>query len=154
MRARRPRGGWPGGSACGVEGYAAPPMRPRLPSARPAVGLALAGLAAPTLLAFYKGGYFEGARDAALIGVGVLLALAALVLPGQALLPRRRPARLALAGFAGLTLWTALSAAWAPLDDPAWATFERDALYLGALLAAMALLAGPVRGRARLVEPV
>jgi hypothetical protein len=129
-------------------------MRPRLPSARPAVGLALAGLAAPTVLAFSKGGYFEGARDAALIGVGVLLALTALVLPARALLPRRRPARLALAGFAGLTVWTGLSTAWAPLDDPAWATFERDALYLGALVAAMALLAGPVRRRARLVEPV
>jgi hypothetical protein len=129
-------------------------MRPPLPSARLAAGLALAGLAAPTVLAFFKGGYFEGARDAALIGAGVLLALTALALPARALLPRGRPARLALAGLAGLTAWTALSTRWAPLDDAAWATFERDALYLGTLVAATALLRGPAGGRARLVEPV
>ncbi|HWH92966.1 MAG TPA: O-antigen ligase family protein [Baekduia sp.] len=127
-------------------------MRPPLPSARrPATGLALAGLAAPTALAFAKGGYFEGARDVALIGVGILLALTALVVPRRAVRPGRH-AVLALAGLAGLTLWTALSASWAPLDDPAWATFERDALYLGALVAATALLRGT--GGARLAEPV
>src|SRR4051794_34416601 len=127
-------------------------MRPPLPSSRPAAALAVAGLAAPTVLAFFKGGYFEDARDAALIGVGVVLALTALLVPRELLLPRNRHARLAIAGFAGLTLWTALSASWAPLDDAAWATFERDALYLGALVAATALLRGaPV---ARLVEPI
>src|SRR3954447_7598222 len=152
MRARRPQGGWPGGSACGVEGYAAPPMRPPLPSARPAAGLALAGLAAPTALAFAKGGYFEGARDAALIGGGILLALTALLVP-RPVLPRTLPVVLALAGLGGLTLWTALSASWAPLDDPAWATFERDALYLGALVAATALLRRDT-GADRLTEPV
>ncbi|WCB94699.1 hypothetical protein DSM104299_03438 [Baekduia alba] len=128
-------------------------MRPPLPSARPAAGLALAGLAAPTVLAFFKGGYFENARDAALVGVGILLALTALVVPREHLLPRNRHARLALAGFAGLALWTALSASWAPLNDAAWATFERDALYLGALVAATALLRRDT-GAARLVEPV
>src|SRR3954451_19327028 len=152
MRARRPQGGWPGGSACGVEGYAAPPMRPPLPSARPAAGLALAGLAAPTALAFAKGGYFEGARDAALIGVGILLALTALRAP-RPVLPRTLPVALALGGLGGLTLWTAISTSWAPLDDAAWATFERDALYLGALVAATALLRRAT-GAARLVEPV
>src|SRR4051794_25180539 len=129
-------------------------MRPPLPSSRPAAALAVAGLAAPTVLAFFKGGYFEDARDAALIGVGVVLALTALLVPRELLLPRNRHARLAIAGFAGLTLWTALSAAWAPLDDAAWATFERDALYLGALVAATALLSGGAAGRARLAEPV
>src|SRR3954449_5954278 len=128
-------------------------MRPPLPSARPAAGLALAGLAAPTVLAFFKGGYFENGRDAALIGVGVLLALTAIVVPRADLVPRNRHARLALAGLAALTLWTALSASWAPLDDAAWATFERDALYLGALVAATALLRRAT-GAARLVEPV
>src|SRR4051794_6311223 len=127
-------------------------MRPPLPSSRPAAALAVAGLAAPTVLAFFKGGYFEDARDAALIGVGVVLALTALLVPRELLLPRNRHARLAIAGFAGLTLWTALSASWAPLDDAAWATFERDALYLGALVAATALLRHPL-GAARLVEP-
>ena len=127
-------------------------MRPPLPSARPAAGLALAGLAAPTALAFAKGGYFEGARDAALIGVGILLALTALVVP-RPVLPRTLPVALALAGLGGLTLWTALSASWAPLDDAAWATFERDALYLGALVAATALLRRDT-GADRLTEPV
>ena len=127
-------------------------MRPPLPSARPAAGLALAGLAAPTALAFAKGGYFEGARDAALIGVGILLALTALLVP-RPVLPRTLPVALALAGLGGLTLWTALSASWAPLDDAAWATFERDALYLGALVAATALLRRDT-GADRLTEPV
>jgi len=125
-------------------------MRPPLPPARPAAGLALVALAAPTALAFFKGGYFEGPRDAALIATGALLALAALLAP--------RPVRpsaavaVALAGLAGLTLWTALSASWAPLDDAAWATFERDALYLAALVVATLLLGRPA-GAARAVEP-
>src|SRR3954454_15724857 len=128
-------------------------MRPPLTSARPAAGLALVALATPTVLAFFKGGYFEGARDAALIGVGILLALTALVLPRRWLLPRSRHAGLALAGLAGLTAWTALSTRWAPLDDAAWATFERAALYLSALVTVTALLRRP-SGAARLVEPV
>src|SRR4051794_18436819 len=128
-------------------------MRPPLPSARPAAGLALAALLAPTVLAFFKGGYFEGPRDAALIAVGVLLALTALVLPARVLVPRGRHARLALAGLAGLSAWTALAASWAPLNDPAWATFERDVLYLGALVAATALLTGPAGPPPRLVRP-
>jgi hypothetical protein len=127
-------------------------MRPPLPSARPAAGLALAALGAPTVLAFFKGGYFEGARDAALIGAGVALALTALVLPARRLLPRNRHARLALIGLAGLASWTAVSVSWAPLDDAAWATFERDALYLGALVAVTALLTRAT-GAARVVEP-
>jgi len=127
-------------------------MRPPLPSARPAAGLALAGLAAPTVLAFFDGGYFEGPRDAALIGVGALVALAALLAP-RPVLPRTRAVALALGGLAALSLWTALSAGWAPLDDAAWATFERDVLYLGALAAATALLR-PSTGAARLAEPV
>jgi hypothetical protein len=128
-------------------------MRPPLPSARPAAGLALAGLAAPTVLAFFKGGFFEDARDFALIGAGILLALTALLAPRAVLVPRNRHARLAIAGLAALTLWTALSASWAPLDDAAWATFERDALYLATLVTAAALLRRDI-GVSRLVEPV
>jgi hypothetical protein len=125
-------------------------MRPPLAPARPAAGLALAGLAAPTALAFFKGGYFEGARDVALIATGVLLALTALLAPRPPL-PRTRAVVLALGGLAALTAWTALSVSCAPLADEAWATFERDGLYLGALVIATALLGR--RGGARLAEP-
>jgi hypothetical protein len=127
-------------------------MRPPLPTSRrppAAVGLALAVLAAPTVLAFFKGGYFDGPRDVALGLTGLLLAACALLLPREALLPRGVPARVALAGFAGLTAWTALSTRWAPLDDNAWATFERDALYLAALVIAATTL----RSVPRAVEP-
>jgi hypothetical protein len=124
-------------------------MRPPLPSARPAAGLALVALAAPTVLAFFKGGYFDDARQVALIATGVLLALTALAVPRRRLIPRNRHARLAIAGLAGLSAWTALSTRWAPLNDAAWATFERDVLYLAALVIAAALLwAVP-----RVVEP-
>jgi hypothetical protein len=128
-------------------------MRPSLPPARPAAGLALVALAAPSALAFFKGGYFEGARDAALIATGLLLALTALLAPRPLVANLRAPVVLAFGGLAGLTLWTALSASWAPLDDAAWATFERDALYLGALVVATLLL-GRRAGGARLAEPV
>jgi hypothetical protein len=112
--------------------------------------VAVAALAAPAVLAFFKGGYFEGARDAALVGAGVLLVAAAVL--SRRPLPRSRPAVAALAGLAALTAWTALSTRWAPLDDPAWATFERDALYLAALVAATALLRP--RSVTRVAEPM
>jgi hypothetical protein len=127
-------------------------MRSPLPtSRRPAAvaGLALLALAAPTVLAFFKGGYFEGPRDVALAVTGLLLGACALLLPVRALWPRNRHARLALGAFAALTAWTALSVRWAPLDDNAWATFERDALYLAALVIAAATL----RHVPRAVEP-
>jgi hypothetical protein len=124
---------------------AAPPR-----ASAPAAVVALLALVAPTALAFADGGYFEGARDVALIGAGVLLALAAIVAPRP--LPPRGPGRLALAGLALLTAWTALSAGWAPLRDGAWATAERDVLYLAALATATLLLRERVT--ARLAEPV
>jgi hypothetical protein len=136
-------------------------MRPLLPTAAPSGAaragartrtflLALVALAAPTALAFADGGYFEGARDVALVGAGVLLALTALVVPRP--LPPRGPAVWALAGMALLTGWTALSETWAPLADPAWATAERDVLYLAALATFTLLLRD--RRAARAVEPV
>ncbi|MBI5103620.1 MAG: O-antigen ligase family protein [Solirubrobacterales bacterium] len=100
--------------------------------------LAAAVLAGPTALAFFDGGYFAGPRDIALVVAGVLLALAG----ATQRLPRSRPALLAYLGLAGLTAWTAASIAWAPLTDPAWATFERDLLYLAALLTAAMVLRG------------
>jgi hypothetical protein len=124
------------------------PSRDRLPTGRLVV--ALLALLAPTALAFADGGYFEGARDVALAGAGVALLLTALVVPR----PRpSRPALLALGGLAALTAWTAISTSWAPSSDPAWATAERDALYLAGLTATALLLAEP-RALARLAEPV
>jgi O-antigen ligase len=134
-------------------------MRPPSPTATPAgdrrgqavLAVALLALAAPAALAFAKGGYFEGARDVALAGAGVLLGLGALVVPGR-VLPASAPARVALAGLALLTAWTAWSERWAPLADPAWATAERDVLYLAALAAAVLLLRR--RPVARAAEPL
>jgi hypothetical protein len=109
-------------------------------------------LLAPTALAFADGGFNEGARDVALVGAGVLLVLTALTVPRP--VPRGRWAWLALGGLACLTAWTALSEAWAPLADPAWATAERDLLYLAGLTTAMLLLADADRRLARAVEPL
>jgi hypothetical protein len=116
----------------------------------PARGVALLALAGPTALAFAQGGYFEGARDVALIGAGVLLALTALTVARP--VPPPGPARAALAGLVLLTAWTALSVRWAPLRDGAWSTAERDVLYLAALASATLLLRE--RATARLVEPI
>ena len=131
-------------------------MRPPLPSARPAAGpvagLAVVALLAPSALAFFRGGYFEGARDGALIAVGLLVALTALLAPRA--LPITRSTVLAIGGLGALSAWTALSVSWAPLNDEAWATFERDVLYLGALVVAATLLRGRDRSPARLAEPV
>ncbi|WP_445150074.1 O-antigen ligase family protein [Baekduia sp. Peel2402] len=129
----------------------------RLPSPRltPPAGrlvVALIALVAPTAIAFADGGYFEGARAVALVGAGLVCVLTALVVPARDLIPSR-PALLALGGLAALTAWTAISTSWAPSSDPAWATAERDALYLAALAATTLLLAEP-RALARLVEPV
>ena len=55
--------------------------------------------------------------------------------------------RVAVAGLAGLAAWSAVSLAWAPLVGPAVDSVQRLLLYLGALLAAVALLrpAAPAR---------
>jgi hypothetical protein len=132
-------------------------MRPPFPRPSPPAGVlvvALAALLAPTALAFADGGYFEGARDVALAGAGVLLAATALVLPRtRASLVPSGPALVAIGGLAALTAWTAISHAWAPLSDVAWARAERDALYLAGLVATTLLLREP-RALARLAEPV
>jgi hypothetical protein len=125
------------------------PAAPR-PFRTPVAVLALVALVAPTALAFADGAYFEGARDVALVGAGLLLALTALAVADPR--PPTGPARLALGGLALLTAWTAVSTRWAPSSDPAWATVERDALYLVALTAVTLLLGD--RRLARAVEPV
>jgi hypothetical protein len=90
----------------------------------------------PAVLAFSRGGYFDAARLRAGIAACLLAALGALT--GR--LPAGRAGRVALAGMAGLTAWTALSLAWAPLRGPALDDLERLVLYLAALFAAATLL--------------
>src|SRR4051794_19676937 len=146
-RAPRGRPGSCGGSACERGGYAGAPMRPR-----PAAAVAVLALLAPTALAFADGGFNEGARDVALAVAGGLLVLAAIVLARPR--PRGGPTWAALGGLAALTAFTTLSEAWAPQADPAWATAERDALYLAGLLLVTLLLTGADRRLARAAEPL
>jgi hypothetical protein len=103
---------------------------------------AAALLASPVALAFFDGGYGGEARLLAGIAVWLLVAVAALAAPIA--LPRERPARLAVVGLGGLLAVTLASLAWAPLHAVAYADAQRVALYLGALLAGLALLRGPV----------
>jgi O-antigen ligase/polysaccharide polymerase Wzy-like membrane protein len=110
-----------------------------------AAGAVLAG---PTVLAFARGGFFDEARLWAAIAAWVLAAVAAVVAPRA--LPRSAPGIVALAGLAGLLAWTVASRDWAPLHGPAIDDAERIALYLGALVAATALLRG---GPARIAVP-
>ncbi len=107
-------------------------------------------LTAPTVLAFFSGGYFAQPRlIAAIVVWALVLALAAV---GPAPLPRSTPGWIALAGLAGLTGLSALSVLWAPQAGPAMQSVQRLVLYCGALLLAL----GALRARSlqRAVEPV
>ena len=92
----------------------------------------------PTLIAFFAGGYYDKPR---LVGAGVawLLVLVAAVLSPRPL-PTSWPGRAALGGLVLIWLWTALSLTWAPLGGTATDSVTRLLLYVGALLAACALL--------------
>ncbi|HEY2638216.1 MAG TPA: O-antigen ligase family protein [Solirubrobacteraceae bacterium] len=106
-------------------------------------------LAGPTALAFFSGGYFAVPRLVAAIVAWLLVLGAVLLAPDP--LPRGRAAWVAIGGLTLMTLWTAASVAWAPLRGPALEDVERLVLYLGALLAAFAILRHP---RAlRMAEP-
>jgi hypothetical protein len=109
---------------------------------------AVAVAAGPALLAFWAGGYFEGPRlVAAIVAWAGVVALLVVRRP-------RRPAAATVAAVAGLALlvaWVAASQDQAPLGDPAGADLQRDALYLGALLAA--ILAVRDRATLRALEP-
>ncbi|MDP4921555.1 MAG: hypothetical protein NWQ82_06280, partial [Solirubrobacteraceae bacterium] len=107
-------------------------------------------LAVPTVLAFYSGGYFAGPRLIAGAVIWALVIAAAWLVP-QAWL-RQRPGQWALLGLLLLTLLVGLSILWAPLRSSAQADLQRLLLYLGAFLAAIALLRG--RSGLGLVEPV
>ncbi len=103
--------------------------------------VAIAGgvlLAGPTALAFFSGGYFAGPRAWAGLGAWLLVALAAVVVPGA--LPRDRVAGLAIGALAGLAAWTLLSMLWAPITGDAYHAGQIVMLYLGALIAAAMLL--------------
>jgi O-antigen ligase len=112
----------------------------------PAVAILLAG---PTALAFFSGGYFDEPRLVAALVAWAVVAVVALAIPRP--LPRSGPGRLALAGLVLLCAWGGLSLLWAPLGGRATDDLVRLLLYVGALVAAAALL----RGEARLsaVEP-
>src|SRR3954447_16461454 len=114
---------------------------------RPPVTASLLG-AGPMLLAFWAGGYFEGPRlVAAVVAWSAVLILAVARRP-----PRPAPRTLAaVGGLALLVAWVAVTKNDAPLVDPAGADLQRDALYLGALIAAV--LAVRDRATLRALEP-
>jgi O-Antigen ligase len=125
------------------------PLRSR--AMRRAVLLAAAAvlLGGPTALAFFSGGYFDEPRLIATLVAWVLVLVVALASPSP--LPGSWPAWLALAGLAGITAWTGVSISWAPLSSPATGNLVRLLLYIGALVAAVALLRERLPARA--LEP-
>jgi O-antigen ligase len=106
-----------------------------------AVGAA-ALLALATVLAFFSGGFFDEPRIVAAAVVWVLVVIVAMLSPHP--LPRTRPGLLALLGLLLLCAWVALSFAWAPLGSRAEDDEQRLLLYLGFMIAAIALLRGPL----------
>ncbi len=106
-------------------------------------------LAGPTVLSFFTGGYFDQPRLWAALAAWLLVALA--LVTKRDPLPSTRAAWLAVAGLAAYTAVTFASISWAPVAGSALVAAERDLLYLGALLAAMAWLREP--GVRRALEP-
>jgi len=107
----------------------------------PILPLRVVVLAGPVVLAFFRGGYFDEARLAALIVAAVAVAYAAGAVP--AVLPPTRAGLLALGALLALTAWIGASAAWAPLAAPAGADLERALLYCAAFVAALAAFGPP-----------
>jgi hypothetical protein len=108
-------------------------------------GGALALLALPTVLAFSTGGFFDKARLAGALVAWALVVLVAVAAPQP--LPASRPGRLAVLGLFLLCAWVALSFAWAPLGGRALHDEQRLLLYLAFLIAAIALVRGPLMRR-------
>jgi hypothetical protein len=102
-------------------------------------GLSSLVLLGPTALAFFTGGYFSAAQDAAGIGAWLTVVLAALA---GARLPHSRSAIVTLAGLALLAAWTLVSIAWAPIAGGAYDAGQLAVLYVGALVAAAMLMRG------------
>jgi O-Antigen ligase len=102
-----------------------------------------------TVLAFFSGGFFDVPRTVAGAVAWVVVALAALL--GLGILPRSRAGRVAVAGLALYCAWVGLSLLWAPLAGEAYHDLQRVVLYLGVVLAGVALLRD--RRAARAAEP-
>jgi hypothetical protein len=110
--------------------------------ARVRFGAAAALLAAPTVLAFFTGGYFDAGRDGAGIGVSALAAIALIVER-----PRwsgSRGGRLALLAAGMFSAWTMVSIIWAPIAGTAYSAGGLAILYFVALVTASLLLRGRV----------
>jgi hypothetical protein len=106
-------------------------------------------LIGPTVLAFFKGGYFDGPRLVA-AAVAWLLVLVVAVLGTQPL-PSSWAGRAALGGLALIACWSGISLAWAPLGGAAIDNVTRLLLYLGVVVAAAGLLRDRLVARA--LEP-
>ena len=128
-----------------------PAKQPARPAAHdPFTGAAVAALlAAPTVIAFDSGGYFDGPR--LVLGIGAWILVLVAVIVAERPLPRSRPGWAALGGMTLLTAVTGASIAWAPLSSAAVDDTQRLIAYLGAFVAGIALLRRPQH--ARLVEP-
>jgi O-antigen ligase len=108
-------------------------------------------LCGPFVLAFVSGGYFDEPRSVAAALALALVALAALSWP-RLPLPPTPSGLVMLGGLAGLTAWTAISAAWAPDADRAHDDLVRLLLYTATL--ALASAAFHTRRLERAVEPL
>jgi hypothetical protein len=115
-----------------------------------ATALAASLIAAPTVLAFFSGGYFE--RPRLIAGLLAWVAVIAAAVLAKRPLPREWPGRLALAGIAALCAWTALSFVWTPLAGSTEDDLQRVLLYLGYLFAATVLFRAA--WVTRLLEPL
>ena len=111
--------------------------------------IAAALFAGPAVLAFFSGGYFDRPRLWAGILAWCAVACVALTCPRP--WPRTPAAWLAVGGLAGLVAWTLASVTWTPIRDVALDDAQRLALYLGVLVAGIAVFRS--RAIARAVEP-
>jgi hypothetical protein len=107
-----------------------------------AVGALAAAAAALLFVTVFFGG---GSGDSAVLWVGtaaVLLAAAALLLHAFGVIGMPAldpPARVALAGFAGLVAWTGISIAWSVAGDHSWSALNKGIAYAGFLVVGLAL---------------
>jgi hypothetical protein len=117
---------------------------------RPAtIGAVAVLLAGPTVLAFFSGGYFDAPREWAGVIAWALVVIAMVVVPRP--LPRSFAGRLTVGGLAVFAVWTLISFTWASVAGEAFHAGQRVFVYLGVLVAAVALLRE--RWAVRAVEP-